>query len=120
MLWLWIVYAVIVIGILAWGGLIGLRFMNTLKPERLPEKLPLVSLVVPARNEQRGIDRCVQGLRDQDYQRLELIFVDDDSTDATPDILARHASQDARVKILNTGGRADGWNGKQWACHCGA
>ena len=120
MLWLWILYAVIVIGFLAWGGLIGLRFMNTLKRESLPVTLPLVSLIVPARNEQRGIDRCVQGLRDQDYRHLELVFVDDDSNDETPDILAWHASQDARVKTINTGGRADGWNGKQWACHCGA
>src|SRR5512139_1661232 len=120
MVWLWILYAVVVIGILAWGGLIGMRFMNTLTVEPLPEQLPLISMVVPARNEQRGIDRCVQGLRDQDYQHLELIFVDDDSTDATPDILKKHAAQDPRVKIIHTGGKPAGWNGKQWACHCGA
>ena len=120
MLWLWILYAAAVIGILAWDGLIGMRFMKTLKSAPLPTPPPLVSTIVPARNEQRSIDRCVQGLRDQDYSRLELIFVDDDSTDATPDILARHASQDPRIKIVHTGGKPAGWNGKQWACHSGA
>ena len=120
MLWLWILYAVIVLGFLAWGGLIGMRFMNTLTVEELPAQLPLVSTIVPARNEQRGIGRCVQGLRDQDYARLELIFVDDDSTDATPQILQQHADQDARMKVVHTGGKPAGWNGKQWACYCGA
>jgi chlorobactene glucosyltransferase len=120
MLWLWIVYALVVIGVLAWGSFIGMRFMNTLKDERLPERLPVVSLVVPARNEERGIDRCVRGLRGQEYRQMELIFVDDDSVDGTPDILTRHAQEDPRVKILKTGGKPDGWNGKQWACHCGA
>lgn len=119
MLWLWILYAAIVLGFLAWGGLIGMRFINTLTHETLPAELPLVSMVVPARNEQRGIGRCVQGLRDQDYTRLELIFVDDDSTDATPQILQQHAEQDPRVKVVHTGGKPAGWNGKQWACHCG-
>jgi chlorobactene glucosyltransferase len=120
MVWLWLLYGLIVIGILAWGALIGLRFQNTLGHADLPAKPPLVSTIVPARNEERNIDRCVQGLRGQNYPNLELIFVDDDSTDGTPAILTRHSSQDARLKVVHTGGKPEGWNGKQWACHCGA
>ncbi len=121
MLWLWIVYALLVIGILAWGGLIGLRFKNTLTQERLPDSgLPKVSTVVPARNEERNIGRCAQGITGQDYPNLEMIFVDDDSTDDTPNILRRYSAQDPRVKVVHTRGKPVDWNGKQWACYSGA
>jgi chlorobactene glucosyltransferase len=86
----------------------------------MPEHPPSVSIIVPARNEERNIERCVLGLVKQDYPNYEMIFVDDDSHDATPNILARYADQDPRIKVVHTGGKPDGWNGKQWACHCGA
>lgn len=120
MLWLWVLYGLLVVGVLTWGGLVGLRFKNTLKQAQPPAILPRVSVVVPARNEERNLARCILGLRNQDYPNIELIFVDDDSTDQTPTILARQARQDPRVKVAHTGGRPSGWNGKQWACHCGA
>ena len=115
-----ILYVVLIIGLLVWGGIVGLRFKGTLKPAPPPARLPAVSTIVPARNEELNIDRCVRGLLRQDYPNLEMIFVDDDSSDATPEILARHAARDHRVKVVQTGGKPEGWNGKQWACHCGA
>src|SRR5438876_839467 len=48
---------------------------------------PLVSIVVPARNEERNIRRCVESLLAQDYANFEVIAVDDGSTDATAHIL---------------------------------
>src|SRR5260370_17533230 len=48
---------------------------------------PLVSIIVPARNEERNIRRCVESLLEQDYDNYEVIVVDDGSTDATPRIL---------------------------------
>ena len=119
MVWLLIIYAVLVLIVLLWGGIVGLRFKGSLKHYPPPENPPLVSVVVPARNEERNIERCVLGLIGQSYPNLELVFVDDDSHDATPAILARYASQDQRVKVVHTEGKPDGWNGKQWACHCG-
>jgi chlorobactene glucosyltransferase len=120
MIWVLIIYVVAMSAYLAWGGIIGMRFKGTLKHAPLPDRLPSVSTIVPARNEERNIDRCASGIAAQDYANLEFVFVDDDSTDATPDILARYAARDSRVKIVHTGGKPDDWNGKQWACHSGA
>jgi chlorobactene glucosyltransferase len=119
MTWLWIAYALLIASIFAWIALIGFRFKGNLTQEALPPNPPLVSTIVPARNEERNIARCAEGLLQQDYAPLEMIFVDDDSRDATPDILAHFARGDARVRVVGTGGKPDDWNGKQWACHSG-
>jgi chlorobactene glucosyltransferase len=120
MVLLLLAYSLFIFGSLMWGVILGLRFKGTLKDAPLPEVLPLVSTIVPARNEERNIGRCAQGLVRQDYPKLELIFVDDDSVDATPDILASFAARDPRLKVVHTQGKPSGWNGKQWACHSGA
>ncbi len=119
-LWLLILYALAVVGVLLWGGIVGLRFKGTLRHAHLPDNPPRVSTIVPARNEERNISRCVRGLTGQDYPALEMVFVDDDSQDATPRILADHAHRDPRIRVVQTGGKPEGWNGKQWACHTGA
>jgi chlorobactene glucosyltransferase len=77
-----------------------------------PGELPLISIVVPARNEAANIERCVRSLLDQRYPRIEIIAVDDASTDATPQILARLAAQDTRLKVLPGRPLRPGWTGK--------
>ena len=120
MLWVWIIYALFVVSILLCEAAIGLQFKNTFKRVALPARPSLVSIVVPARNEERNIERCANGLMRQDYPLIEYIFVDDDSDDATPNMLAKYAARDSRVKVIHTGGKPEDWNGKQWACHSGA
>lgn len=120
LIYLTILYAAGVAALITLGLVNGLQLMGTLTEEPLPDDLPTVSTIVPARNEERTIDRCASGLVAQDYPHLEMVFVDDDSFDATPGILARHAKQDSRVRVVDTGGKPEGWNGKQWACHSGA
>lgn len=118
--WLWILYALVAAGIVCTAGWIGVRFKGTLTDAPLPLNLPLVSVVVPARNEERNIRRCAEGLTKLRYPKLEIIFVDDDSTDATADILTGFSEQDYRIHIVKTQSRPGDWNGKQWACHTGA
>jgi len=118
--WLWILYALTAIGVMAAAGLIGWRFKGTLTPASLPDVLPRVSIIVPARNEERNIGRCAQGLTRQTYANLEIIFVDDESSDATPDILSEFSQADPRIRVIRTQERPGDWNGKQWACQTGA
>jgi chlorobactene glucosyltransferase len=77
-------------------------------------------VVIPARNESRNIERCLRSVLSSDYPRLELIVVDDGSTDGTGDIARGMAAGDTRVRVIETGALPEGWFGKQWACETGA
>jgi chlorobactene glucosyltransferase len=81
---------------------------------------PSLSVIVPARDEERTIERCVRSLLAQTLPDYELIVVDDRSADATPAILARLAAEDARLRVLNGAPLPDGWVGKPWALDQGA
>jgi chlorobactene glucosyltransferase len=80
-----------------------------------PDEAPLLSVCVPARNEARNISRCVRSLLAQTYPNLEIIVLDDRSTDATPEILHNLAKQDIRLKILSGSDLPPGWAGKPHA-----
>ncbi len=60
-----------------------------------------VSVIVPAYNAEKCIERCVESILRQDYTDLELIVVDDGSKDSTPEILDRLAAADARMKVIH-------------------
>jgi chlorobactene glucosyltransferase len=76
---------------------------------------PLISIIVPARNEARNIRRCVEALLAQTYPNFELIVVDDRSTDATPQILASLVDADNRLKLIQGHDIPPGWAGKPHA-----
>ena len=84
------------------------------------ENPPLVSVIVPARNEAHNIARCVSSILSTTYPNLELIVVDDSSTDATVQIAREAAAGDSRVRVITSPPLPDGWFGKQWACATGA
>jgi glycosyltransferase involved in cell wall biosynthesis len=79
----------------------------------------LVSVLVPARNEERSIGACLASLSTQTIPRLEIIAVDDGSTDGTPAILADVARRDPRVHVLRIEGPPPGWTGKSFALDSG-
>ncbi|HEX9484627.1 MAG TPA: glycosyltransferase family 2 protein, partial [Gemmatimonadaceae bacterium] len=81
---------------------------------------PFVSIVIPARNEEHNIVRCVRSALSSAYPRLEVIAVDDHSTDATGALLAAIAADDARLRIVGPPPLPNDWFGKQWACAAGA
>ena len=83
-------------------------------------EMPSVSIVVPARNEARGIEAGVRSLLAQDVPRLEIILVEDRSDDATPQIADRLAAEDARLRVIHVTELPDGWLGKNHALHLGA
>ena len=82
--------------------------------------LPRLSIVVPARNEERQIENCVQSLLTQRYPDFELIVVDDCSEDQTLDILQRIASANPRLRVVRGEPLPPAWVGKPWALAQGA
>ena len=98
------------------------RFSRSLDDEQAdpPHDAPLVSLVIPARNEARNVGPCVESALASSYPRLEVIVVDDHSTDETAAIVHAIAARDPRVRVITPAPLPDGWFGKQWACAAGA
>lgn len=81
---------------------------------------PPVSVVIPARNESRNIEQCVRSVLATNYPNVEVIVVDDHSTDGTGEIARRIAPSDDRLRVLAAPELPAGWFGKQWACAAGA
>ncbi|MGI8496626.1 MAG: glycosyltransferase [Gemmatimonadaceae bacterium] len=81
---------------------------------------PLVSVIVPARNEARNIERCVRSVLATSYPAMELIVVDDSSEDDTSRIAQGIAADDPRMRVIQAEPLPGDWFGKPWACRRGA
>lgn len=75
----------------------------------------LVSVLVPARNEEKNILKCLNGILNQDYKNIEVIVLDDNSTDNTHEIVKSINSQ--IIKLIKGIELPADWLGKNWACH---
>ncbi|HXG05993.1 MAG TPA: glycosyltransferase [Nitrososphaera sp.] len=81
--------------------------------------LPKVSVILPARNEERYVSRCLDSLLAQDYPNFEIIAINDSSADGTGQIMKGYAARDPRVVYVEAPAKPEGWAGKNWACHQG-
>lgn len=89
----------------------------TLAPDaRQPADGPLVSVIVPARDEAHRIGRCLAGLAAQRYRRFEVLVLDDGSTDGTADVARDYAPGLPALRVLAGQPLPPGWAGKPWAC----
>ena len=84
------------------------------KPSALSGKA-LVSIAIPARNEEHFIQRCVASLIGQTYENIEILILDDNSTDNTAAMVASMQDKDPRVRIIQGKPLKDGWRGKLYA-----
>ena len=80
---------------------------------------PMVSIIVPARNEGVAISKCLQSLLSQDYDNYEVIAVDDSSTDNTFSIISDLSKNNHTLTPIKCPPRPDEWVGKNWACFQG-
>lgn len=78
---------------------------------------PLVSVLIPARNEEKNIPFILEDLRNQSYNNIEVIVFNDQSTDQTGEIVTKYANTDRRFRMINSDGLPPGWLGKNNACH---
>ena len=101
--------------------LMNILSFKSLRAVAPPENGPLISVLVPARNEARNIEACVRSLLLQDYPHYELLVLDDHSEDSTAAIVEKLMAEvrNPRVtaRLLRGQPLPDGWCGKNWACH---
>lgn len=101
---------------------VGLRSMTKLS-EIFPlgkDGHPLVSIIVPACNEEENVEQAMRTLLSQDYEHFEVIAVNDRSTDKTGEILDGISSEDKRLRVIHINKLPQGWMGKIHALHRGA
>lgn len=96
-------------------------FTNLLFRERLRDRKiknnPLVSVLIPARNEDGNIGNILKDLQSQAYTNIEIIVFNDQSDDRTAEIVLEFAKSDKRINLINSEGLPQGWLGKNFACH---
>ena len=85
------------------------------KPTLPPTNAPLISVCVPARNEERNIRACVEAILAQDYPNFEVIVLEDRSTDGTRQILEDLSKHRNKLKVINGADLPKGWAGKPHA-----
>lgn len=80
---------------------------------------PLVSIILPARNEGKYIEKCLKSLLSQDYPNCEIIAINDSSSDKTGEIIKKYSINHSKVIYVETPPIPPGWTGKNWACYQG-
>jgi chlorobactene glucosyltransferase len=112
----------VLVGLLVYlAALSAVAIYNTLTLRSLgaypePKRWPKVAVLVPARNEEEVIERCVASLLNQDYPDFEVLVLDDESSDGTLQVLTKLAAN-RRLRVLQGLPPPPGWVGKCWACH---
>jgi len=117
-IWLW--FSVLVSAVLLIQFVLNLLLLPRLRPDVAPATLPLVSILVPARNEALRIRSCLESLLKQNYSSLEIIVLDDESVDTTAEIaraLGFSNSPESKCGLIPGAPLPAGWTGKSWACH---
>ncbi len=93
------------------------RFLRWRGGELSPtEEEPSISVLIPARNEAVGISQTITAVLANTGVVLEVVVLDDESTDGTADLVRAITAHDSRVRLLEGVELPDGWNGKQHAC----
>jgi chlorobactene glucosyltransferase len=93
------------------------RFLTPKSPHFDGPEAPLVSILVPAKDEAAGIEACLASLCAQDYPNFEILVVDDRSQDETASIVSRWAARDPRIRLLRISDLPPQWTGKTHALH---
>jgi len=81
-----------------------------------PHVKPKVSVILPARNEERFIERCLKSLAEQDYENYEIIAIDDRSDDRTGEIIKKITQKIPNLVYALADLKPEKWMGKNWAC----
>ena len=117
------IFTAILIGVfLAWVSLTSSMYKSFTKTPYLDKfdnssnQIPKVSIILPARNEEKFIGKCLESFVNQDYTNYEIMAIDDSSDDKTWEIIEKYAKKSDKVVPVKAASKPDGWMGKNWAC----
>ncbi|MDD4573540.1 MAG: glycosyltransferase family 2 protein [Sphaerochaeta sp.] len=113
-----ILYASLILIVGLWATILSLSNRRVMEKLKRPADLsgnPLVSIAIPARNEEHFIQACVSSLINQSYENIEILILDDNSTDNTAKEVRLLQSQEPRVRIIKGKPLKKGWRGKLYA-----
>ena len=117
------IFTVILLGIfITWISLMSTMYKSFTKApfldifEKKETDMPKVSVILPARNEEDFITKCLETLCRQNYKNFEIIAINDSSEDKTGEIIEKFAKNDSRVIHVSAREKPKNWMGKNWAC----
>ncbi len=118
---LYLCFAILLLALAALPALMFARNLPLYRPaaavdSQAAKLLSGISVLIPARNEESGIEATLKCLLISTFAPLEILVLDDASTDRTAEIVTALATDDARIQLLSSAPLPDGWNGKQHAC----
>lgn len=99
---------------------LGITLWNLIYKLKIPKhgadtEGPLVSVCIPARDEEKNIAGCLDSLLCQTYKNIEIIVCDDGSSDGTWEILTAYAAKHASIRVFKGKNKPSSWNGKSYA-----
>ncbi|MCS7073872.1 MAG: glycosyltransferase family 2 protein, partial [Bacteroidia bacterium] len=114
--WLWVFHS---IGLTVFSliVLVNLFWVQSIGMCKNPLFFPLVSVLIPARNEEKNIGKLLTCLEQQDYPNFEVIVLDDHSTDGTESVVLPFLSRNRRWRMLSGRPLPPEWRGKPFACY---
>ena len=117
------IFTVILVGVfLAWLSLLSSMYQSFTKTpfldifENKSTTTPKVSVILPARNEEEFISKCLETLGSQDYENFEIIAIDDSSEDKTGEIIEKFSKENSKIIHVSAKEKPEKWMGKNWAC----
>jgi chlorobactene glucosyltransferase len=97
-----------------------LESINQQQDVIIRDEFPKVSVILPARNEEKYIAKCLDSLLNQSYPNFEIVAINDSSSDRTDEIIQRYHILNSKVVAINAESKQEeGWIGKNWACYQG-
>jgi chlorobactene glucosyltransferase len=118
--WIFCCFGLVFVALLLAQGCINHLFVRKLRPGAVTDEKPLVSILIPARNEEDRIGPCLRSLVAQTYPATEVILLDDQSEDGTLAVAAACGLGPEpidRFRWRQGAPLPEGWTGKAWACH---
>ncbi len=96
-------------------NLVNIFSLKRIKPGKSKSDLPFISILLPVRNEEKNIEKCIRSILAQRYKNFELLVLNDNSTDSTGKLLSFIV--DTKLRVIEGKMLEKGWIGKNFACH---